>query len=105
MKTARLILLGKVNFFISLLGRFVGIHIFDESVSLLSLDGNLVNFNESRKAVTLISCIGMCRILAPYSTSVGYCLFDSRLTRASIRINERLHTFFMHPLFWRPGSK
>ena len=65
---------------------------FDESVSLLSLTGNLVNFKgQGKRHIHHLyrheRCSAFCY------TGVGYCLFVLGLTRASRQINERLHSW------------
>ena len=67
--------------------------ILDESVSLLSLYGNLENFKASRRSKTFITCVAIYAVHGIFHTGVGCCLFDAWSSRTSVQINERLHTF------------
>jgi len=45
-------------------------------------------------------------LTARFHTSVGYCLFAFGLSRASVQINELLHTFFIYGItLWSRGSQ
>lgn len=63
--------------------------------SLLSLKRNLVDFNKHKDKQAFITLYGYVCGSAPHYTGVGYCLFVFGLTRASLQINELLHTFFL----------
>ena len=71
-------------------GHYIPMKVF----SLLSLDRNLVNFNKNEdKLITPITCRGALCYLHIAIIGVEYRLFVLGLTRASIQINEVLHTF------------
>lgn len=73
-----------------------GHYILMKVFSLLSLDRNLVNFNKNEdKLITPITCRGALCYLHIAIIGVEYRLFVLGLTRASIQINELLHTFLL----------
>ena len=80
--------------FLPLYGLATDIHILDESVSLLTFVGNLVNSKVQGEAYTFITCFV---IYHPkyISASVGYCLFVLGLTRASDKITKNLTLSFV----------
>jgi hypothetical protein len=69
--------------------------IFDESVSLLSLKGNLDNFLSTGIGSHSSPCMASCAPHARSHTGVGCCLFVLGQSRASLQINDVLHTFFI----------
>ena len=68
--------------------------------SLLSLNGNLENFQWNKEGNTLVTvywCNRHFRCPIPANTGVGYCLFVPRYSRTSIQINENQpHTFLFY---------
>lgn len=50
-------------------------------------------------------CMAYCALLARFHTGVEYCLFAQGLTRASLQINELLHTFVLYTALWSMGAR
>ena len=73
-------------------------YILDESVSLLTLIGNLVNFKWYRERQST-SSLGVSYTDLKYITAgVGYCLFVPRFTRASYQISISLTLSLYNPI-------
>ena len=75
----------------------------DESVLLLSLNGNLEIHFGTRTRQTTFHHLSSHISLRYITAGVEYCLFVPRSSRTSIQIGNRLHTFFFDGLLPESG--